>query len=64
MRSGRLSRPVRAVLAVALAMAVVALAGPANAQKRGGTLTIVWDEDGRVRMTGPAVLVAEGATDL
>ena len=30
----------------------------------GGTLTIVWDEDGRVRMTGPAVLVAEGTTDL
>ena len=45
MRSGRLSRPVRAVLAVALAMAVVALAGPANAQKRGGTLTIVRPTD-------------------
>jgi diaminopimelate epimerase len=30
----------------------------------GGTLTISWDEDGQVRMTGPAVLVAEGTTDL
>jgi diaminopimelate epimerase len=30
----------------------------------GGTLTIVWTDDGRVLMTGPAVLVAEGTTDL
>lgn len=30
----------------------------------GGTLTIVWTEDDRVLMTGPAVLVAEGVTDL
>jgi diaminopimelate epimerase len=30
----------------------------------GGTLTIVWTEDDRVLMTGPAVLVAEGTTDL
>ncbi len=30
----------------------------------GGTLEIVWTEDGRVLMTGPAVLVAEGITDL
>ncbi|MBO9523964.1 MAG: diaminopimelate epimerase [Nocardioidaceae bacterium] len=30
----------------------------------GGTLTIVWTEDDRILMTGPAVLVAEGLTDL
>ncbi|KRE97393.1 diaminopimelate epimerase [Nocardioides sp. Soil774] len=30
----------------------------------GGTLTVVWTEDDRVLMTGPAVLVAEGTTDL
>ncbi|MFL6106299.1 MAG: diaminopimelate epimerase, partial [Marmoricola sp.] len=30
----------------------------------GGTLDIVWTEDDRVLMTGPAVLVAEGVTDL
>ena len=30
----------------------------------GGTLSIVWTEDDRVLMTGPAVLVAEGLTDL
>ncbi len=30
----------------------------------GGTLSIVWTADGRVLMTGPAVLVAEGTTDL
>jgi diaminopimelate epimerase len=30
----------------------------------GGTLSIVWTEDDRVLMTGPAVLVAEGVTDL
>ncbi len=30
----------------------------------GGTLRIVWTEDDRVLMTGPAVLVAEGRTDL
>ena len=30
----------------------------------GGTLSIVWTEDDRVLMTGPAVLVAEGVTAL
>lgn len=30
----------------------------------GGRLDIVWTEDDRVLMTGPAVLVAEGQTDL
>ncbi|MFL6024909.1 MAG: diaminopimelate epimerase [Marmoricola sp.] len=30
----------------------------------GGTLEIVWTEDDRILMTGPAVLVAEGITDL
>ena len=30
----------------------------------GGTLSIVWTEDDRMLMTGPAVLVAEGLTDL
>ncbi len=30
----------------------------------GGTLEITWTEDDRMLMTGPAVLVAEGTTDL
>ncbi|GAB3037875.1 diaminopimelate epimerase [Nocardioides flavus (ex Wang et al. 2016)] len=30
----------------------------------GGTLRVEWTEDDRVLMTGPAVLVAEGTTDL
>ena len=30
----------------------------------GGRLDIVWTEDDRVLMTGPAVLVAEGVSDL
>jgi diaminopimelate epimerase len=30
----------------------------------GGTLSIVWTADDRVLMTGPAVLVAQGTTDL
>ncbi|MFL6061023.1 MAG: diaminopimelate epimerase [Marmoricola sp.] len=30
----------------------------------GGTLEILWTEDDRILMTGPAVLVAEGVTDL
>jgi diaminopimelate epimerase len=30
----------------------------------GGTLHVVWTEDDRVLLTGPAVLVAEGVTDL
>ncbi len=30
----------------------------------GGTLEVVWTEDDRILMTGPAVIVAEGVTDL
>ncbi len=30
----------------------------------GGTLTIVWTDDDRILMTGPAVLTAEGVTNL
>ena len=30
----------------------------------GGTLQIVWTEDDRILMTGPAVLTAEGVTNL
>ena len=30
----------------------------------GGTLGVVWTDDDRILMTGPAVLVAEGLTDL
>jgi diaminopimelate epimerase len=30
----------------------------------GGTLTVTWTEDGRVLLTGPAVFVASGHTDL
>ncbi len=30
----------------------------------GGTLTIVWTDDDRIMMTGPAVLTAEGVTNL
>jgi diaminopimelate epimerase len=30
----------------------------------GGTLEVVWTPDGRVLLSGPAVLVAEGVTDL
>jgi diaminopimelate epimerase len=30
----------------------------------GGRLDIVWTDDDRVLMTGPAVLVAEGVSDL
>jgi len=45
MRSWRLPIPIRAVLAVALALGVIALAGPAQAQKSGGTLTIVRPTD-------------------
>ena len=52
-------------VAVARAVADEAPRGtPYRVDVPGGTLTICWDEDGRVRMTGPAVLVAEGTTDL
>ena len=30
----------------------------------GGSLTVTWTEDGRVLLTGPAVIVAEGTTSL
>ena len=30
----------------------------------GGTLTVTWTADDRVLLTGPAVVVARGATDL
>jgi diaminopimelate epimerase len=30
----------------------------------GGTLSVTWSADDRLLMTGPAVLVARGTTDL
>jgi peptide/nickel transport system substrate-binding protein len=44
-RRSRLPFPIRAVLAGALAAGLLALVGPADAQKRGGTLTIVRPTD-------------------
>jgi ABC-type transport system substrate-binding protein len=41
----RLPLGIRAVLAVVLAVGLIALAGSAQAQKRGGTLTIVRPTD-------------------
>jgi diaminopimelate epimerase len=37
---------------------------PYTVEVPGGTLEIVWTADDRVLLTGPAVLVAEGITDL
>ena len=52
-------------VAVATAQADDAARGtPYTVDLPGGTLTIVWSEQGRVLLTGPAVLVAEGITDL
>ena len=52
-------------VAVARAVADEAPRGtPYRVDVPGGTLTVSWDADGQVRMTGPAVLVAEGTTDL
>ncbi|MGN0063671.1 MAG: diaminopimelate epimerase [Nocardioides sp.] len=52
-------------VAVATALADRAERGtPYTVDLPGGTLTIVWTEDDRVLMTGPAVLVGEGTTDL
>ncbi|WP_210649205.1 diaminopimelate epimerase [Nocardioides sp. SYSU D00065] len=52
-------------VAVATALADGAPRGTAyRVDVPGGTLCIVWTEDDRVLMTGPAVLVAEGVTDL
>lgn len=36
---------------------------PFDVDVPGGRLVITWQEDGQVRMTGPAVLVAEGVLD-
>jgi diaminopimelate epimerase len=46
---------------------VAAGGGPGTAYRvdvPGGTLQIEWTEDDRVLMTGPAVIVASGTTDL
>ncbi len=52
-------------VAVARSLADEAPRGtPYRVDVPGGTLTVSWDDDGQVRMTGPAVLVAEGTTDL
>jgi diaminopimelate epimerase len=52
-------------VAVATALADHAPRGTAyRVDVPGGTLRIVWTDDDRVLMTGPAVLVAEGRTDL
>ena len=55
--------------ACAVAVAAAAADGaergtPYTVDLPGGTLTIVWTEDDRVLMTGPAVLTAEGVTNL
>ena len=53
--------------AVAVAAAVTDHAErgtPYTVDLPGGTLEVVWTDDDRVLMTGPAVLVAEGVTDL
>jgi len=50
---------------VAVAMADRAERGtPYMVDLPGGTLEIVWTEDDRILMTGPAVLTAEGVTNL
>ncbi|SEB61547.1 diaminopimelate epimerase [Nocardioides exalbidus] len=52
-------------VAVATALADGAPRGTAyRVDVPGGTLHVTWTEDDRVLMTGPAVLVAEGETDL
>jgi len=52
-------------VAVAAAVADDAERGTAyTVDLPGGTLRLVWTEDDRVLMTGPAVLVAEGLVDL
>ena len=52
----------------ACAVALASMAGPGPATYRvdqpGGTVTITRDDDGRVLMSGPAVVVARGTTDL
>ena len=44
--------------------ALDAAAGAYRVDLPGGTLTIALDEQGHVLMTGPAVVVARGTTDL
>ncbi|HET8602652.1 MAG TPA: diaminopimelate epimerase [Marmoricola sp.] len=52
-------------VAVATALADDAERGtPYAVELPGGTLEVVWTSEDRVLMTGPAVLVAEGLTDL
>jgi diaminopimelate epimerase len=52
-------------VAVAAAVADHAERGtPYTVDLPGGTLQVVWTDDDRVLLTGPAVLVAEGVTDL
>lgn len=52
-------------VAVAAAAADQAERGtPYTVDLPGGTLTVVWTEENRMLMTGPAVLVAEGVTNL
>ena len=54
-----------AAVMVAAALADEAERGtPYTVDLPGGTLEIVWTEDDRILMTGPAVLTAEGVTNL
>ncbi|HYH35504.1 MAG TPA: diaminopimelate epimerase [Nocardioides sp.] len=53
--------------AVMVASAVADGRGPGSAYRvdvPGGTLTVTWTADDRVLLTGPAVIVARGTTDL
>ncbi|MFB9313323.1 diaminopimelate epimerase [Nocardioides plantarum] len=52
--------------ACAVALASMAGSGPATyrVDQPGGTVTITRDREGRVLMSGPAVIVARGTTDL
>jgi diaminopimelate epimerase len=53
--------------AVMVASALADGAGPGSTYQvdvPGGTLTITWTADDRILLTGPALLVAEGQTDL
>lgn len=53
--------------AVMVASALAAGEGPGTTYQvdvPGGTLHVEWTPDDRIRLTGPAVLVAEGTTDL
>ena len=56
--------------AVAVAAAVATTSArhgdepPYRVDVPGGTLTVTWTADDRVLLTGPAVIVARGTTDL